>query len=67
MATFLYRLGHFSVRRRRSVLAFWVLLLVIIGVVGASLGGSTSDKFTLPGTESQKAFDLLDQRFPAQG
>ena len=67
MATFLYRLGHLSVRRRRLVLGLWLALLVGVVVSAAARGGETSDKLTMPGTESQRAFDLLDARFPAQG
>src|SRR3954447_8254799 len=66
MSKVLYRLGHFSVRHRRWVLSLWLVLLVALGVAGSLAGGSTSDKFAIPGTESQKAFDLLDSRFPAQ-
>ena len=67
MATFLYRLGHFSVRRRRLVLGLWLVLLVGVAAAASTFGGETSDKLTMPGTESQRAFDLLDARFPAQG
>jgi RND superfamily putative drug exporter len=67
MASFLYRLGHVAVRRRRVVLTFWLALLVVVSALAMSLGGETSDKLELPGTESQQAFDLLDQRFPEQG
>src|SRR3990172_8573228 len=67
MASFLYRLGHFSVRHRRSVVACWMALLVGTVFAGTTFGGSTSEKLSLPGTESQQAFDLLDSRFPAQG
>ena len=45
-----------------SVLA--VLVALIAGAVFA--GGSFKDDFTVPGIESQKAQDLLEQRFPAQ-
>jgi len=66
MATFLYRLGHLCVRRRRWVLAFWVVLLVASGVAAATAGGETRDTFSMPGTESQRATDLLGERFPDQ-
>ncbi len=66
MAALLYRLGHFSVRRRRWVLAFWVGLFVLAGALSSLAGGKTSDTLSLPGTESQQAADLLQQRFPAQ-
>ncbi|PSL01159.1 RND superfamily putative drug exporter [Haloactinopolyspora alba] len=64
MATFLYRLGRFSYRRRRVVGAAWLLLAVLFGVGASTLSGPTSDSFSIPGTESQEAFDLLDERFP---
>ncbi len=67
MATFLYKLGHLSVRHRRVVLGLWLALLVGMGTLGSVAGGETSDELTLPGTESQQAFDLLDETFPAQG
>ena len=31
-----------------------------------TLGQNTSDNLTLPGTDSQKATDLLDKKFPEQ-
>ncbi|MEZ5298555.1 MAG: MMPL family transporter [Ilumatobacteraceae bacterium] len=66
MSTFLYRLGKFSVRNRRLVLIGWLLAFVAIAVGSVAAGGETSDEFSIPGTESQQAFDLLDERFPAQ-
>ena len=67
MATFLYRLGHLAVRRRRSVLAGWVVLLMLAAGASSLAGGTTSDDISLPGTESQEAFDLLEDRFPEEG
>ncbi|MFI0449933.1 MMPL family transporter [Actinomadura sp. 6N118] len=64
LATFLYRLGRFSFRRRKLVAALWVGLLVLFGVAAATLSGPTSNNFSIPGTESQKAIDLLEQRMP---
>ncbi|GAA2498504.1 MMPL family transporter [Streptomyces longisporus] len=64
MATFLYKLGRFAFRRRHFVALFWVALLTLaaVGAANAPAAGSTS--FSIPGTEAQKAFDLLEQRFP---
>jgi len=66
MATLLYRLGGFSFRRRRWVLGGWVALLAVLAGVALSLGGSFSQSFQIPGTESARAQTLLDQRFGAQ-
>ncbi|MFG2970504.1 MMPL family transporter [Streptomyces sp. NPDC048288] len=64
MATFLYKLGRFAFRRRHFVALIWVALLTLAGVGAASAPAAGSTSFSIPGTEAQKAFDLLDQRFP---
>jgi RND superfamily putative drug exporter len=64
MATYLYRLARLSYRRRRLVLALWLALLAAFGVAAATLSGPTSSSFSIPGTESQKAIDLLGEKFP---
>lgn len=65
MATFLYKLGRLAFRRRRYVALIWVALLAVAGVGAATASTATSSSFSIPGTEAQKAFDLLEQRFPA--
>lgn len=64
MATFLYKLGRLAFRRRRYVALIWVALLVLAGVGAATATTPTSSSFSIPGTEAQKAFDLLEKRFP---
>ncbi|MGW6463614.1 MMPL family transporter [Streptomyces rubiginosohelvolus] len=64
MATLLYRLGRFCFRRRRAVALFWVALLTVAGIGAASANTAGDDSFSIPGIEAQKAFDLLEQRFP---
>lgn len=64
MATFLYRLGRGAFRRRRLVALVWVALLFLAGFGAASASAPTSGSFSIPGTEAQKAFDLLEERFP---
>ncbi|WP_405091012.1 MMPL family transporter [Micromonospora sp. NBC_01392] len=65
MATLLYRLGRASLRRRRLVAVVWLVVLVGLGLAAATLRGPTASNFTMPGTESQQAIDLLADRFPA--
>ncbi|TDB73989.1 MMPL family transporter [Micromonospora sp. KC723] len=65
MATLLYRLGRASLRRRRLVVAVWLVVLVGLGLAAATLKGPMASNFTMPGTESQQALDLLAARFPA--
>ncbi|GIJ23291.1 membrane protein [Micromonospora lutea] len=65
MATLLYRIGRGSMRRRRLVAAIWLVVLVGLGLAAATLRGPTASNFSMPGTESQRALDLLDEQFPA--
>jgi RND superfamily putative drug exporter len=64
MATLLYRLGRVSFRRRRLVVALWLVVLAALGGSAAAFMGGTSDKITIPGTESQRALDALAREFP---
>ncbi|MFB7918502.1 MMPL family transporter [Streptomyces sp. NPDC056061] len=65
MATFLHRIGRGAFERRWLVLLLWVVLLGAVGAAAANSSGSTNASITLPGTEAQKAFDLLGNKFPA--
>jgi RND superfamily putative drug exporter len=40
--------------------------LLAVATIGSSVGSTFSQGFTLPGTESQRAADLLASRFPAR-
>ena len=51
MATLLYRLGRGALRRRRLVVALWLVVLVVAGLAAATLRGPTASNFTMPGTE----------------
>ncbi|TLS40405.1 MMPL family transporter [Streptomyces montanus] len=64
MATFLYKMGRLAFRRRHFVALIWVALLTLAGVGAASAPAAGSSSFSIPGTEAQKTFDLLEQRFP---
>ncbi|MDX3683793.1 MMPL family transporter [Streptomyces sp. AK04-4c] len=67
MAILLYRLGRLSFRRRGRVLALWLLLLALLGGGAAAFSGPTTSKFSIPGTESQRALDSLAREFPQAG
>jgi RND superfamily putative drug exporter len=66
VATLLYKLGRLAFRRRHFVALIWVALLTLAGVGAASAPPAGNTSFSIPGTEAQKAFDLLEQRFPGQ-
>ncbi len=65
MARWLYDMARGAARRRRLVLAIWIGLLVVGGVLGGTLRGELSNTFSIPGIEAQDAADLLMDEFPA--
>lgn len=67
MATWLNRIGRGAFVRRRAVLAVWFLLLATLGTLALTGGGKTSSALTIPGVESIRAADLLQQRLPGSG
>jgi putative drug exporter of the RND superfamily len=49
----------------KRALAIVAVVLVALGLAAGAGGGSFVDDFKTPGTESQSAIDLLNERFPA--
>ncbi|MFI6333483.1 MMPL family transporter [Streptomyces sp. NPDC050535] len=64
MATFLYRLGRLAFRRRWFAALLWVAVLGGVGFGAATAPAAPDQSNAMPGIESQKAFDLMEQRFP---
>ena len=59
MASFLYRLGRFAFRRRRLMTVLWAVVFALFAVGAATLSGPTANSFSIPGTESSRAVDVL--------
>jgi len=57
----LQRLARRCYQRRWLVLGGWVVLLVALYGLNSTIGGKFLDEFDLPGSESQEAFDLLEE------
>ncbi|NUQ89642.1 MAG: MMPL family transporter, partial [Glycomyces artemisiae] len=64
MATFLYRVGRLAFRRRWYVALVWAAVLAAVGLGALKAPGAADEEFSMPGIESQKAFDLMGERFP---
>ncbi|WP_026542734.1 MMPL family transporter [Paenarthrobacter nicotinovorans] len=64
MASFLYRLGKFSYRRRWLVISIWLAVMVAVGGSAAAFHGTMSNNFTIPGTETQQMADKLKEALP---
>ncbi|MFH9726901.1 MMPL family transporter [Streptomyces sp. NPDC017254] len=64
MATFLSRLGRLAFRRRGVMVLLWLLVFGGMGFAASAAPTPPADTFSMPGTESQEAFDLLTEKFP---
>ncbi|WP_192583412.1 MMPL family transporter [Streptomyces albicerus] len=64
MATFLYRLGRLTFRRRWITTFLWVAVLAAVGFGAAQAPEAPEEGSSMPGIEARKAFDLMEQRFP---
>jgi RND superfamily putative drug exporter len=60
------RVAGFAVQHRRMVVVGWFVLVVAALGISFAVGTEYSTNFSLPGTESQRAADLLTRDFPAQ-
>ena len=65
MATFLHKIGRVAFKRRRLVVLLWALVLGAVGIGASNSSGPAGSSITLPGTEAQRAIDLLGEKFPA--
>lgn len=59
-------LARFSVRRRWYVLVAWVVLFIGLNIIAQVTGSAFSNSFSLPGTNSTHALQLLETGFPAK-
>jgi RND superfamily putative drug exporter len=66
MSHALFKVGHFAGRRPWRVVAVWLLIAVAAVMLRGSIGGEPDETFSLPGSESQKAADAIEDRFPQQ-
>jgi RND superfamily putative drug exporter len=64
VSAFLYRLGRLCYRSRGRVLAAWLAVVALVGILAVTTGGSYDDGFRVPGASSQRALDMLNVTFP---
>jgi putative drug exporter of the RND superfamily len=62
----LARLARFCVDHRRAVVLGWIVVVIAAIGISSAVGTRYATNFSLPGTESQRATDLLKKDFPAQ-
>ncbi len=64
MSDKLYSLGNFAFRQRVLIVIIWVLILVGSISLMIAFQKPAEDALSIPGTESQLAFDQLSEKFP---
>jgi RND superfamily putative drug exporter len=62
----LARWMRFCAGRPWRVVFGWIGLIVLLVVLVSTIGGSLKDEFTIPGSESQKATDLIKAEFASE-
>jgi len=62
----LYAIGRFCSRHHWPVIAAWLVLAIALLAIGQASGSKTSENLTLPGTDSTKATELLENDLPQQ-
>jgi putative drug exporter of the RND superfamily len=63
---FLYRIGNFAGRHPWRVIAAWIFVAGAVFMLSSSQGGEYDETFSLPGSESQRAADAIEDRFPQE-
>jgi RND superfamily putative drug exporter len=59
-------LTRWCISHRRTVVIGWIAIAVLTTVLASAAGRQYATNFSLPGTESQHASNLLAKEFPAQ-
>ncbi|XRQ09255.1 MMPL family transporter [Actinomadura welshii] len=57
-------IGAASARRPWTVIGAWLVAAAVVMGLAGTAGGSFADDFAAPGSQSEKAMELLDERFP---
>ncbi len=59
-------IARWTMAHRRTVVFAWIIAAIGVFAVGNSVGKKTASSFTLPGTGSQQAVNLLQSKFPSE-
>jgi putative drug exporter of the RND superfamily len=67
MNALLARLGRIAARRHWLVIAGWLAVLIGLGVSQAVYGGTYTNNYNVPGSQSQNGLNVLNATYPQQG
>lgn len=65
MAKYLYKLGKWAANNNKKVIGSTLAILIVIAIFALNLGPNFSEEMTIPGTESEKALQLMKKEFPS--
>src|SRR6185295_4232138 len=60
------RFATWCTGHRKTVIIGWIVALIGIGMLAGSVGSDFTEEFKLPSSDSQEAFELLEDKFPQQ-
>ena len=60
------KVTRWCIAHRGRVFVAWLVVAILTTVVASAAGRNYATNFSLPGTQSQRALDLLKKEFPAQ-
>ena len=66
MSHFLYRVGNLAGRHPWRIIAAWIFVAGAVFMLNGSQGGDYDESFSLPGSQSQRAADAIEERFPQE-
>lgn len=58
------RIGRTCARHHWAVITVWIAIAIGAAVLAGQFPGKPLDTFSIPGTDSQRALDVLEQEFP---
>ncbi len=58
------RIGDASARRPWVTIGAWAIVVAVVVAMASTIGGAFADDFAAPGTQSETAMALLEERFP---
>lgn len=64
MATLLHRLGTTAYRRWPVFIVGWIVAMLAVGFVAATMSKPMTDSFSIPGIPSEEAADMQEELFP---
>ena len=67
MGKFLRSVGNAAYRHKWLVIAGWIVILVILGLLAKHYYKQPSSAVSIPGTSAQKALDRFSELFPSAG